>query len=119
MTLFGSASEFKKLLQLKHVIPNWEASGAAPPNHTAIATAGRVLEKLAILDFRPDRIDPSTGEGVSLSFRRGNKSADLECFNTGEILALEAIDGGNPVIWEVSEADIESAAARINRFIFG
>ena len=107
--------ELRKLSKMKLLPRQWESSGAEPPNDTAIALASDVLVTLADMDFRPDHLDPSTDEGVCISFRKGNRYADVECFNTGEILAVISEDGGHPEIWEPS--GIRKAAAKINSFI--
>ena len=109
------AGELRKLSQMKLLPRQWESSGAQPPNDTAIAHASEVLVALADIDFRPDHLDPSTDEGVCISFRKGNRYADVECFNSGEILAVISEYGGDPQIWEPLE--ISEAAVRINSFI--
>ncbi|MEZ6053071.1 MAG: hypothetical protein R3C02_17060 [Planctomycetaceae bacterium] len=97
---------------------SWHAFGGLPPNEVAISLATTVLEAAAELDFEPDNVDPSVDEGVCISFRDGNRYADIECFNTGDILAAEST-GADPEIWEVDDSDdgIEGAVARILDFI--
>ena len=107
------------LTQMRWLPERWESSGALPPNETAIHLATDVLVALSEFDFPPDDIDPSTDEGVCISFRRGKLYADIECFNTGEILAALATDGEEPLILEVLRSEIEAITARITGFISG
>ncbi len=89
------------------------------PNSIATKHAGRVLAEIGdlALALEPYFIDPSSDEGICISFRRQNRYADIECFNNGEILAATKVDGEDPTIWELSPENIEETIAKINLFI--
>lgn len=97
----------------------WELTGASPPNPIAVKSASLVLTRLSQMDFPPDRIAPSSDEGVCISFRRGGRYADIESFNTGEMLAVINEVGGEPVIWELEQGELSETIAKINAFIIG
>jgi hypothetical protein len=98
---------------------DWHESEIAPPNPHAVALATDVLRRLSDIDFEPSSIDPSTGEGICIYFSGANRTANIECFNTGEILAATIRKGGEPLIWEVTVNTIRDGLARIYEFIGG
>ena len=108
---------FELLSKMRSLPQDWFASEASPPNETAIGLASRVLECLDAKDFAPSRIDPSTEEGVCISFRSGSKYADIECFNSGYILGV--LSGGDieTIVWEIGCSEIVAAVNRIQEFI--
>jgi hypothetical protein len=112
-------NSLQTLAKLRSLETRWEISGASPPNQIALRLAATVLAHLSEIDFQPDRIAPSTDEGVCISFQRSGRYADIESFNTGEILAVIAEAGDEPVIWELNATEIDEAVAKINGFIFG
>jgi hypothetical protein len=99
---------------------NWNSYGAVAPNATALANAQNFLHELSELDFEPSRIDPSAENGVCISFRAGNRYADIECFNSGDVLAVTSDGSGQPQIWEIIAAsgdDLRMAVAQIRTFV--
>lgn len=98
---------------------NWNSYGALVPNEIALAHAQSVLHELSDLDFEPSRIDPSAENGVCLSFRVANRYADIECFNSGDVLAITSEGSGQPQVWEVNATsdDLRTAIARIRAFL--
>lgn len=113
------AEQFQKLVALRSLDARWESSGANPPNTTAIGLASEVLRELSEIDLPPSYIDPSTDEGVCISFRNADRYADIECFNSGDVLAVITRDDADPVIWEVPRDQVSQAVAKISRFILG
>jgi len=113
------APSLQELSRMRRLSTNWESSGSAPPNRKATEYAAEVLGLLSNIDFEPTNVDPSTDEGVCVSFRQANRYGDIECFNSGQILAAVAIDGEQPLIWDVEPSQIEGAIAKINTFILG
>jgi hypothetical protein len=89
------------------------------PNPKAARHATQVLLALTRLDFEPSAIEPSSDEGICISFRKPGAYADIECFNTGEVIAAMEVRGQEPILWELESEDINSAIARINHFILG
>lgn len=109
-----------RLHDLASLPDNWNSYGAVAPNPSALAQAQNVLQQLSDLDFEPSRIDPSAENGVCLSFRAGNRYADIECFNSGDVLAVTSDGSGQPQIWEINAASgdgLPMAIARIRAFV--
>ena len=105
-----------RLAQLPH---NWDSYGAEPPNETALAHARDVLDAMSEADLKPSHLDPSAENGVCLSFTQGSRYADIECFNSGEILAVTSSGDGKPIVWEVpaTAIDIKLAVRRIQAYL--
>ena len=57
----------------------------------------------------PTRIVPSAEGGIAVCFVHGDRYADLECLNSGEILAVTYRGVAEPLVWEVAP---ESATLR-------
>lgn len=107
----------KTLSRMQSLSKYWESSGAEAPNKTALKNAQSVLEYLSSEDFQPSSIEPSTGEGVCISFRKGDRYADIECFNTGEILGMTKVDFEEPSIWETDLSQLEDDVFTIRQFV--
>lgn len=98
---------------------NWDSYGANPPNSTALRWGKTVLEILFNINFPPNRIMPSADEGIGICFINGKKYADIECFNTGEIVAVTSDGQGNPNVWEVNpdREEIKNSLDRIRVYL--
>jgi len=108
------------LEQLRKLPENWDSYGAEPPNLTALYWSKTVLELLLEINFPPNKITASVENGVGISFIQGEKYADIECFNTGEILAVTSDKQGNPNVWQVDDKldSIKSALKKIKIYVF-
>lgn len=102
--------------QLRSLPAEWESTGAAAPNADAIGLAVKVLLRLSDIDVEPSHIDPSTGEGVCISFDAPGRYADIECFNEGFMLAATSRDDGDSYVWDVSPSEIGDALSRVTQF---
>jgi hypothetical protein len=91
----------RELDRLKDLQQDWDSYGAAPPNTTAIALAKTVVRELAAANLRQFRVEPSVEEGICISFRRGDIYADIETFNSGEVVAAFSDGKGTPLVREV------------------
>jgi len=102
----------RRLQELAEIEQDWDSYGAAPPNQAAVSLAKNVLRQLGQAGFSPPCINASAEEGICMSFRNGSLYADIECFNSGEVLA--AISGGasKQRVWEVG-----SSAQEIGRSV--
>jgi hypothetical protein len=111
-----SCQQLKKLTYLQE---NWDSYGAEPPNSVALDWAHQCLNILQTMNFAPTKITPSVENGVGISFISDKKYADIECFNTGEILAVISDGQGNPTVWEVQRTNqgIKSALGEIRVFL--
>jgi hypothetical protein len=107
----------QKLESFRHLSAGWDSYEAEPPNETAIDWAGRTLDILCQMGFAADRIAPSVEGGVAISWRRGRKNANIECFNTGEFLAATSDGTGNPHVRELSGEDLAQEMEAIRAYI--
>ena len=100
---------------------DWDTYGAEPPNPKAIYYAGEAICVLQEMNFPAPRIVASVENGVGITYRRGAKSATIEFFNTGEIVAVRSDGQALPHAWEVdaSREGIQSALEDIREFLYG
>ena len=100
------------LERLKELEEDWDAYGAAPPNATAISLAKTVIRELGSMDLCEFRVEPSVEEGICVSFRSGDVYADIETFNSGEVVAAFSDGRDTPTVWEMepTNAGIRQAA---------
>ena len=113
------AEGIKTISKLQGLETSYDGYGTRPPNKTAAEYASRVLSALEDLDFQPSAIDPSSDEGICISFRKHNLYADVECFNNGEVFAETKVDGEEPTIWAIEPQEINETITKINSFILG
>ncbi|MCX7427994.1 MAG: hypothetical protein NTW96_20490 [Planctomycetia bacterium] len=113
------AAAFKRLSRLESLESDWDSYGAEAPHRVSIDAARNVLDVLAEADFEPASVDPSAEGGVCLSFRRGNRYGDIECFNSGEILAVTSSGGDDTRAWEIRGfgQHLETALNEIRAFV--
>jgi hypothetical protein len=109
----------QKLQELAHLSHNWDSYGAEPPNSLVIERALECLKNLQEINFSPTKITPSVENGIGISFVSGKKYADIEYFNTGEVLAVTSNGQGNPTVWEIdlNEQELKSALDKIRDFL--
>lgn len=98
---------------------DWNGYGSDAPNWTAIDRARTAIVAAFSINLHPRRILASAEGGVGVTFRRGERYADVECFNSGEILGTLSDGTGNPTIFDVtvSEAGIDAAVERIREYL--
>ena len=92
----------EELDQLKSLPPDWDSYGADPPNGAALAAAGAILQGLRSAELAPDLVLPSAEGGVAIAFVRGDRYADVECLNDGDVLIGLSDDRGAHRVWETS-----------------
>lgn len=91
-----------ELDELANLPPNWDEYGVAAPNSQAIENTRRIIEGLHEKNLRPSGIAPCPEEGVTLSFLRRERSAAIECYNTGEIVAVTSARDADPTVWSLN-----------------
>jgi hypothetical protein len=98
---------------------NWDSYGAPPPNERAASNAIRVLNLLESIRLDPTRILASAEGGIGICFIRGDRYADIECSNEGEVLGVYYIGPQMPALLETdaSDASILAALERIRDHI--
>lgn len=99
--------------------PSLWPDGAEQPSEYAVGWASAMLDQLSTDELVPARVVASAEGGVAICFINGNKYADIEFLNTGEILGVLSNGRDRPVVWEVdaSSAGMAGASARIRDFI--
>lgn len=95
-----------RLARLAELEDNWDSYGAPTPHPIAVESAKLILEVLADLQLRPAGIDPSAEGGVCISFVSPERYGDIECLNSGEILAATSTNGEQTKVWTVGQAGV-------------
>jgi hypothetical protein len=109
---------FAKLLAIRNDSSLWPDC-AEKPSDFATAWASAMLEQLLVDELLPTRVVASGEGGIAICFANGNKYADVEFFNTGEILGVVSNRRDRPVTWEVgaNSAGMAGASSRIREFL--
>lgn len=114
----GFDHHFAKLQSLPKDRSLWPTGSAAPATHTQ-ARAWLMLRDLESQEFPPTRVVASAEGGVAICFIRGDKYADVEFLNTGEILGVVSNRRDRPVVWELEQTsrNFTRAIARIRELL--
>jgi hypothetical protein len=104
----------RRIATIQKLHDNWNSYGAESPNFKAAQMARVALQMLEEADCKPSQIDPSADGGICIAFEAEGMFADVECFNTGEILASVSKDGEEADIWAIGdERDLAEAINKI------
>jgi hypothetical protein len=92
-----------------------------PPSVEALARAREILRQFEIENIVPTRIVASIEGGVAICFVAGDIYADVECLNSGGILAVTSNRRNRPNVWEIdaSPIGIARSVAQIKDFYVG
>lgn len=101
----------RTVYSLGNLSPNWDSYGAPTPNDASIGNAIRVLKILESLHLDPAGVLPSAEGGVGICFVRGDRYADIECSNEGEVLGVYYAGQQMPILIETNGTDASVAAA--------
>jgi hypothetical protein len=95
------------------------SEGTEEPSKIAIQIANLVIKQLEKSEFPPAEIVPSAEGGVAFCFIDGDRYADIECLNSGEILGVTTNRRDRPSVWEIqlNQSEIARATERIRSFI--
>jgi len=98
---------------------NWGDLGAEPPNLEARTNAKSFLVCMYTSGLKPDLVTASADSGVGICFKRNGVYADVECFNSGEIISAFIDRSGNVATSEMGHDDdsISKIISRISDFI--
>ena len=114
----SAAAARAELERLTTLPANWDMDGSPAPNRVAIQSAQAILETLyGQFGWAADRIVASAEGGVALVFSRAGRYADIECFNTGEILAGMSAGAGSPEVWAIGLDKQFETLERLRAFI--
>lgn len=105
--------------KLKNLSSGWDSYDAAPPNSTALARARNVFALLLEINFEPTRITASVEGGIGFIFTRQDRYADIECLNSGNLVAVTYINQAEPVVWSVKtdSSGIKETLEKIRAFL--
>lgn len=92
----------RSLRRMRKLSDRWNADNTEPPNTRSLFYAERIIDLLVDLNLKPHKIVPSAEGGIAITFRKAAKYADIECFNSGEIVAIMADGISESEVWEVS-----------------
>lgn len=108
-----------RLESLGKLRKNWNSYDSEPPNSTALYWGRIVIEILTSINFPPSNISASAEEGINIYFICDEKYADIECLNTGEILAVNSNRRDHPDVWQVnrSKEDIKRSLEKIRAYL--
>lgn len=110
------ATAVDELDKLSALPDDWNSYGAHAPNEIAIQKATLFLDELKAKNLEPSRILASAANGVSLCFFRPKRYAEIECYNTGETVAVIKNTANNwREIWEIKSNP--SAVEKIQDFL--
>jgi hypothetical protein len=96
--------------------PDWNGYGSEGPNELSRDIAQMILLSSGNV-IVPNRVAPSAQGGIGICFYRGQKYADIECLNTGEILATISDGTSRPDVWVVKPSESKGALERIGQYI--
>lgn len=90
--------------------------GSDSPTSESIRLATAIVLRASKV-IEPSRVVPSAQGGIVIYFVRGRKSGDIECLNSGDVVATLS-DGRNlPEVWEIRESDIKKTLGEISAFL--
>jgi len=109
----------RSITELSFLNDNWDSYGAPKPESVAIKNAHAILKPLSEVRFNPAKIMPSVEGGICFLFVSGNKYADIECDNDGDIIAGMSDRTNEPVIWSVTNnrEGVMQSIERIKNFL--
>lgn len=94
---------------------NWDSYGSECPSQLAISAAAAIANAFISFGLIPDAIVPSAEGGIAICFVRNQKYADIECFNSGDILAVRYSQNEDPKAWAL-QANAVASDANIQAF---
>lgn len=94
-----------QLESLRAVDRQWDGFGAIAPEERSIRVAARLLKELKGVGAQPVAIRPAAEGGVGICFTSGNKYAQIEVSNDGDIYGLIVPTAGEPTFWEIGSAE--------------
>ncbi len=99
-----------RLEQLSSLPANWDSYGSEPPSQLAVSAAAGIADAFISFGLIPDTIVPSAEGGIAICFVRNQKYADIECFNSGDILAVRYSPNEDPKVWALQPNAVASDA---------
>lgn len=112
------AEHYAKLNQIVADRALWPENAERPAD-MAVGWAWVVIQQLIEDELVPTKVVASAEGGVAVCFVVGDKYADIECLNSGEILGVVSNRRDRPSVWKIEQdtSDIARATARISQFL--
>jgi hypothetical protein len=109
----------RTLEKLGSLSANWDSNGADKPAQTALANAASIGRAFIKKGLVPDALTPSSEGGVAICFMRNQKYADIECFNSGEVLAVRYSSTEDPYAWTIgtNAAAIDTTLQNFSKYL--
>ncbi len=99
--------EIEATLQRLASLPaNWDSSGSESPSPHAVSEALEIATAFVDFGLIPDVLTPSPEGGIAVCFIRNRKYADIEFFNSGEVLAVRYSANEEPQAWAIQRSAI-------------
>lgn len=87
------------------------------PNETARDTSFGLAIALLYYRLHPTRIDPLAEGGIGMTFKRGDRTATLECYNDGDVCVVVSDRRNDQVAWEIDPKDTAAGLERMVAFL--
>src|SRR5277367_6552075 len=112
------AEHFAKLAEVTVDSSLW-LEGSELPNDVSVVWGKIILQKFREYALPPSRVVATADGGIAICVVRGDKYADIECLNSGEILAVISDRKSSPIVWEIKHRsnEISLSVSRIRQFI--
>jgi len=98
----SALNELQKTAGLQN---GWDSYGAEAPTPASASIAKHILSILQQSNMPPSKVAASAEGGVGICFVEGEKYADIEIFNDGEMLATTYRGDSEARIWELESGD--------------
>jgi hypothetical protein len=102
-----------QLSSLLNLRCNWDSYGAPAPNQVAVGNALRILSLMWSLGLQLTSVVPSAEGGVGFCFKSGNRYADIESSNEGEIIGVRYVGMEAPILIEANNSNESLTAALV------
>ena len=92
---------------------------ADAPSAWVMQMAENIFHQLADEKLVPTEIVASAEGGVAFCFVAGDKYADIECLNSGNLLGVITNRSDRPIVWEIDQSTtgITQACEKISQFL--
>lgn len=104
-------------MRLASLQAGWDTYNAEPPNETSRAYAERLLAVLELSSLIPARVLPSAEGGIALTFVASRKRAEIEVYNSGEMVAATYSDQDQLDVWEFAWTEAPATVAKIRVYL--
>lgn len=114
------ASELLKAIEcLKSLPVGWSPHDSDPPNKVAINTSRTVVNALVDINIIPAKVVPSAEGGVGIVIERGDRYANVECFNDGDVTAGFTDFASSPTVEfvEMTKSGLQTLGSHIREFL--